>query len=205
MSLHIKANICAKFHENLSKTEEVVCDARFPPNYLPWYAVTIAHTFCHCPKICLAHLHPNANICAKFHENWSKTEEVVRDARFPPIFPHNMPLPWQRTFCHCPKMCLAHLHPKANICAKICAKTWNCLRFLNFYICCQCCTKLYVCCLLAKCYTFTGDRILSDFYVCWGSIITFAGVLRLLALQPPASPHLRPCMVLFLFSDSFQT
>ena len=29
-----------------------------------------------------AHLHPKANICAKFHENWSKTEEVVRDARF---------------------------------------------------------------------------------------------------------------------------
>ena len=29
----------------------------------------------------LAHLHPKANICAKFHENWWKTEEVVRDAR----------------------------------------------------------------------------------------------------------------------------
>ena len=40
----------------------------------------------HCQKMCLAHLHPKANICAKFHENWWKTEEVVRDARFSPHF-----------------------------------------------------------------------------------------------------------------------
>ena len=46
-------------------------------------------------KMCLAHLHPKANICAKFHENWRKTEEVVRDARFSPHFCRNMPLPWQ--------------------------------------------------------------------------------------------------------------
>ena len=43
---------------------------------LPWQ-----HSFCHCRKMCLAHLHSKANISAKFHENWSKTEEVVRDAR----------------------------------------------------------------------------------------------------------------------------
>ena len=30
----------------------------------------------------LAHLHPNSHICAKFHWNWSITEEVVCDARF---------------------------------------------------------------------------------------------------------------------------
>ena len=113
-----QGNICAKFHENQSKTEEVVRNARFPPFFahnmpLPWQ-----RTFCHCRKMCLAHLHPKTNICAKFHENRSKTEEVVRDARFPPIFAHNMPLPWQRTFCHCRKMSLAHLHPKTNICAK---------------------------------------------------------------------------------------
>ena len=29
----------------------------------------------------------------------------------------NMPLPWQRTFHHCPKICHAHLHFKANMCA----------------------------------------------------------------------------------------
>ena len=80
---------------------------------LPWQ-----HTFYHCQKMCLAHLHPKANICAKFHENWWKTEEVVRDARFFPHFCHNMPLPWQHSFCHCRKMCLAHLHSKANISAK---------------------------------------------------------------------------------------
>ena len=76
-------------------------------------------------KMCLAHLHPKANICAKFHENWWKTEEVVRDARFFPHFCHNMPLPWQHTFYHCQKMCLAHLHPKANICAKFHENWWK--------------------------------------------------------------------------------
>ena len=123
--LHPKANICAKFYENWWKTEEVVRDARFPPNFchnmpLPWQ-----HTFYHCPKMCLAHLHPKANICAKFHENWWKTEEVVRDARFFPNFCHNMPLPWQHTFYHFQKMCLAHLHPKANICAKFHENWWK--------------------------------------------------------------------------------
>ena len=87
---------------------------------LPWQ-----HTFYHCQKMCLAHLHPKANICAKFHENWWKTEEVVRDARFSPNFCHNMPLPWQHTFYHCQKMCLAHLHPKANICAKFHENWWK--------------------------------------------------------------------------------
>ena len=87
---------------------------------LPWQ-----HTFYHCQKMCLAHLHPKANICAKFHENQWKTEEVVRDARFFPHFCHNMPLPWQHTFYHCQKMCLAHLHPKANICAKFHENWWK--------------------------------------------------------------------------------
>ena len=193
--LHPKANICATFHENWWKTEEVVRDARFFPNFcnnmpfwwkteevvrdarffphfchnmpLPWQhtfyhcqhmclahlhpkALTSVpnfmrigeklsqprlrnarffpnfcnnmplpwqHTFYHFQKMCLAHLHPKANICAKFHENWWKTEEVVRDARYFPNFCHNMPLPWQHTFYHCQKMCLAHLHPKAILCS----------------------------------------------------------------------------------------
>ena len=34
---------------------------------LPWQ-----HSFCHCRKMCIAHLHSKANISAKFHENWSK-------------------------------------------------------------------------------------------------------------------------------------
>ena len=118
--LHPKANICAKFHENWWKTEEVVRDARFSPHFchmpLPWQVGnTLSATV---KKMCLAHLHPKANICAKFQENWWKTEEVVRDARFSPHFCHNMPLPWQHSFYHCRKMCLAHLHPKAHICAK---------------------------------------------------------------------------------------
>ena len=76
--------------------------------------------------MCLAHLHPKANICAKFHENWWKTEEVVRDARFPPHFCHNMPLPWQHTFCHCKKKCVLHIYNiKANICAKFHENWWK--------------------------------------------------------------------------------
>ena len=58
----------------------VVRDARF----ISHFAIICRYhgnTFCHCRKMCLAHLHPKANICAKFHENWWKTEEVVRDAR----------------------------------------------------------------------------------------------------------------------------
>ena len=167
--LHPKANIWAKFHENRSKTEEVVHDARFFAIICCYHGNTLSATL---KKMCLAHLHPKAKICTKFHENWRKTEEVVRDARFSPHFCH-MPLPWQHTFCHCQKnvsctstpqgkhlyqiswelvknwgsssrrkifspiicryhgntlsatvkkMCLAHLHPKANICAKFHAR-----------------------------------------------------------------------------------
>ena len=121
--LHPEANIWAKFHENRSKTEEVVHDARFPPHFchnmpLPWQ-----HTFCHCKKKkCLAHLHPKANICSKFHENWWKTEEVVRDARFFPHFCHNMPLPWQHTFCHCKKKMSCTSTPQGK---HLCQISWE--------------------------------------------------------------------------------
>ena len=178
--LHPEANIWAKFHENRSKTEGVVHDARFSPHFchnmlLPWQ-----HTFCHCQtkcvlhiytprqtsvpnfmricenwgstcssrrkifppfchmplpwqhsatvkKMCLAYLHPKANTCAKFHENWWKTEEVVRDARFPPIFAiicrcHNMPLPWQHTFCHCQQNVSCTSTPQGK---HLCQITWE--------------------------------------------------------------------------------
>ena len=48
-------------------------------------------------------------------KNWGSSS---RTQDFSPIFCHNMPLPWQHSFCHCRKMCLAHLHSKANISAK---------------------------------------------------------------------------------------
>ena len=123
--LHPKANICAKFHENWWKTEEVVRDARFSPHFchnmpLPWQ-----HTYCHCQQMCLAHLHPNANICAKFHENLWKTEEVVRDARFPPIFAIICRYHGNTLSATVKNMCLAHLHPKANICAKFLENWWK--------------------------------------------------------------------------------
>ena len=42
-------------------------------------------------KCVLPHLHSKANISAKFHENWSKTEEVVRDARLATDRPPDRP------------------------------------------------------------------------------------------------------------------
>ena len=106
-----KYQYLAKFHENWWKTEEVVRDARFSPHFchnMPFMATLFL-------SLSKKHIY---TISAKFHENWWKTEEVVRDARFFPHFCHNMPLPWQHSFCHCRKMCLAHLHSKANISAK---------------------------------------------------------------------------------------
>ena len=49
---------------------------------LPWQ-----HTFYHCQKnMSCTSTPPRQTSCAKFHENWWKTEEVVRDARFSPPF-----------------------------------------------------------------------------------------------------------------------
>ena len=41
-------------------------------------------------KKCPESLHIKANICPKFCENGSKTEEVIHDARFHIILAHNM-------------------------------------------------------------------------------------------------------------------
>ena len=69
------------------------------PHFLPIICRYHGNALFATVKKCVLHnLHPKTNICAKFHENRSKTEEVVHDARFSPIFAHNMPLPWQHTF-----------------------------------------------------------------------------------------------------------
>ena len=113
--LHPKANICVKFHENWWKTEEV---AKIFPIFAiicRYHGNTLSPTVkknVSCTSTC-----QGKHLC-QISENWWKTEEVVRDARFFPHFCHNMPLPWQHSFCHCRKMCLAHLHPKSHICAK---------------------------------------------------------------------------------------
>ena len=123
--LHPKAYICAKFHENWWKTEEVVRDARFFPNFchnmpLPWQ-----HTFYHCQKMCLAVCTPQGkHLCQiswELVKNWGSSSR----RKIFPHFCHNMQLPWQHTFYHCQKMCLAHLHPKANICAIFHENWWK--------------------------------------------------------------------------------
>ena len=114
--LHPKANICAKLSWELVKNWGSSSRRKIFPPFLP-YAVTMATHFLTTVKKCVLHIYtPRQTVCAKFHENWWKTEEVVRDARFSPHFCRiMMPLPWQHSFCHCRKMCaLAHLHSKAN-------------------------------------------------------------------------------------------
>ena len=96
--LHPKANICAKFHENWWKTEEVVRDARFSPIFAiicRYHGNTLSTTF----KKCVLHIYtPRQTSVPNFMRIGEKTEEVVRDARFFPNFCHNMPLPWQTHF-----------------------------------------------------------------------------------------------------------
>ena len=86
---------------------------------LPWQCIS-----CHGQKMHLAHLHPEANIWAKFHDNRLKTEEVVYDARFPPppFFCHNMPLPWQHTLCHCQKNVSCTTTPQGK---HLCQISWE--------------------------------------------------------------------------------
>ena len=89
----------------------------FPPIFclnmlLPWQ-----HTFCHCQKKCVLHIYtPRQTSVPNFMRIGEKLSSSWR--KIFPHFCHNMPLPWQHSFCHCRKMCLAHLHPKAHICAK---------------------------------------------------------------------------------------
>ena len=153
----------------------------FAMSILPYILrITWQHTFRYYSKICLAHLHDKAHICAKFHGNRAKTEKVVCNTIFSIIlahktwavtmathllslsrnvscwptsqhsiripwklaihwwssfamkhlvlcFVHNMPLPWQRTFCLCRNICLAHNRLQTNICTtlKIDQKLWE--------------------------------------------------------------------------------
>ena len=86
-------------------------------------------------KTNLANLHPKANICAKFHENCLKTEEAVRDERFPPIFSTVCRYHDNAVSATVDNMCLAHLHTKANIRAKFyenCSKTEEEVRDTRF-------------------------------------------------------------------------
>ena len=97
------ANICANISRGAdSKTWlTVVRDARkccpsIVCHNMPLQYCT--YIFYHFQKMCIAHLHPKANICAKFHENWWITKEVCKQNKdFSHNFCHNMPLPWQHT------------------------------------------------------------------------------------------------------------
>ena len=42
------------------------------------------------PNVRLAHLHPKTHICAKFHRNQVKTEEIVYNTKFSIILAHNI-------------------------------------------------------------------------------------------------------------------
>ena len=117
--LPTKTNVCAKFREHWSKTEEVVRSARFFPDFCNKYAVTMATQFS---------THPKSTSCITSHQdqcvcqvswasakNWGRSSIHKVFAWFSAI---NMPLPWQRSFPHIPKVRLAHLPTKTNVCAK---------------------------------------------------------------------------------------
>ena len=77
---------------------------------------------------------------------------------------------------------------KYKIQVYFCLKTYNILCLLHFYVYWRCCKKvlclLAFLCLLAKCYTFTVGRKLSNFYVYWRNMLhmlAFYAFLRLLA------------------------
>lgn len=71
-------------------------------------------SFPHIRKICLAHLPTKTNVCAKFHDHWSKTEEVVHNARFfIDFFCNKYAISMTKKFpTHPPKIRLAHLPTK---------------------------------------------------------------------------------------------
>ena len=79
----------------------------------------------------------STNICPKFHEDRSKTEEVVHDAGFSPCVPiicryHGNTLPHPHP--HGWKCVLHILHIKANMLTKFPSKYfWNALFFTTFF------------------------------------------------------------------------
>ena len=113
------------FMRNWWKTEEVVRDARFFPHFchnmpLPWQ-----HFLPLSKNVSCTSTPQGKHLCQiswELVKNWGSSS---RRKSFSPHFCHNMPLPWQHTFYHCQKMCLAHLHPKANICAKFHENWWK--------------------------------------------------------------------------------
>ena len=155
----------------------------------------------------LAHLHPKANVCAKFHENWS-TEEIVCDARFTPIFP-TICRYYGNALSATVQKCVLHIYTPGQTSVSKCVikhdiffVSWMFTFAVNVGN--NCTFVLAFLCLLAKCYTFTGDRF-------W-AIFTFAGevLLHLLAFyvswcySPPPQRIYAPVWFWY-FSDSFQT
>ena len=65
---------------------------------LPWQ-----HTFCHCQKNVSCTSTPQGkHLCQiswELVKNWGSSSRC----KISPHFCHNMPLPWQHTFCHCKK------------------------------------------------------------------------------------------------------
>ena len=98
---------------------EIVCSLRVTPQFLAriccYHGNILSATF---ENMSRSYLHLNVNRCAKFDFIWVRNMEVVQSPKFFPIFGHNMWLPWQHTFHHFKKMCLAHIHLMANMCAK---------------------------------------------------------------------------------------
>ena len=120
--VHLKANMCAKFHLKCFKNVEVIRSTNFLI-FCHNMPLPLQHTSHHCQKKCRTHLHLKANKCAQFYLNkMPQTVEVIWFTSFSSKLCRNMPLPWQRTFRYCQKMCCSHPHLKVKMCAK---SNWN--------------------------------------------------------------------------------
>ena len=83
----------------------------------------------HCQKMCRSHPYLKANMCTNWNP-WKRSETITWNMRknigltfYTQAHGRRGPLPWQRTFRHCQKVCRSYyLHLKANMCAK---SHWN--------------------------------------------------------------------------------
>ena len=98
--------ISQKLIKDCAKSSQPKICTHFCPSFmpLPWQRI-----FGYCRKMHLSYLQPKVHICAKFHGNWSKTEEVVRDARFALDQPPDRLIPIQCMYTPF-KLCMPMVH-----------------------------------------------------------------------------------------------
>ena len=111
-----KTNLCAKFHDYWSKTEEGVHSTRDFLYFFKKSVVTMATVFSHIRKICLAHFLIKTHVCAKFCDHWSKTKEGVCSTRLFIIIIKKCAVTMATYFQHIRKMSCTSSHQDQHGC-----------------------------------------------------------------------------------------